>query len=317
MIKRTIEISRQATHLSIRHDQLLIQPFDQPKETAHSIPTEDIGLVVIDHPRTTYSHSAMQALMRQGAAVVICGRDHLPAGIMLPLSEHTEQVTRLKAQINASRPLLKQLWRQLVAAKIRAQRCNVPADSPEARRLSVLAGEVKSGDTTNVEAQAARVYWSCWRERFGRFKRDPDGQDSINAMLNYGYAVLRAALGRAIVAGGLHPALGIHHHNRANAFCLADDLIEPLRPLADRRVLQLHLQKRTSMNQSNKAHLLSMLTSPAEIAGQSGPLMVQLHRTVASLVHCLLGERKTLDLCRLEELEQRPCTSADIGACGS
>lgn len=317
MIKRTIEISRQPGHLSVRHDQLIIQPFDEPKEAARSIPAEDIGLLVVDQPQTTYSHGALRTLMKHGAAVVVCGTNHLPIGIMLPLSSNTEQVLRLDTQIRASRPLTKRLWQQVVVAKVLAQRRNLDTESAEYRRLGVMADEVKSGDSSNVEGQAAKVYWSVWKKRFPGFRRDPDGEDSINGMLNYGYAILRAALGRVLVAAGLHPALGLHHRHPANAFCLADDLLEPLRPAVDRRVAGLHLQGRTELDQAAKAHLLSLLSAPASCGEAQGPMMVQLHRVAASLVQCLSGERKKLEFCNLEETEEPWSISADIGACGS
>lgn len=296
MIKRTIEISRQPMHLTARLDQLILQPFDEDKDAATSIPAEDIGLLAIDHPRVTYSHAAFQALLQQGAAVMFCGRDHMPAGLLLPFSSQTEQVTRLRAQINASRPLQKRLWQQIVTAKVRAQAALIPTDDPTYRRLRVLADEVKSGDTTNVEAQAAKVYWSTWRAEFKGFARNPDGNDSINAQLNYGYAVIRAAVARAIVAAGLHPALGLQHSNRSNAFCLADDLMEPLRPLVDQEVRWMQRENRCDLSQANKGVLLSLLTAPTRLNDQTGPLMVQLHRVVASLVRSFEDKTPSIEL---------------------
>ena len=301
MIKRTLEISQQPVHLTVRDEQLLLLakedapkrlPADPPGLLAR-VPCEDVALLLVEHPGTTYSHAALVTLLRYDAAVVICGRDHLPAGLLLPFSEHTEVVWRIHDQLALRRPLRKQLWRQLVQAKIRAQARNLPSESNIRTRLLALAREVRSGDPQNVEAQAARSYWSAY---FGDlFRRDPDG-DGINALLNYGYAIVRAAIARAVVAAGLLPALGSHHANRSNAFCLADDLIEPLRPLVDAQVHELADAGQTELNPSAKAHLLRLLTAEVVTAGQSGPLLVALHRLVASYVHCLQGEARRLEI---------------------
>lgn len=304
MIKRTIEISQQPAHLAVRLDQLLIQPHDQPVEAGSSIPCEDIGMVLVDNPRTTYSHSALAKLIEFGGVLVVCGRDHLPAGVLLPLAEHSQVVWRIRDQLSISKPLKKQLWKQIVQAKVRAQAANLSTDSPQHGRLLALAREVRSGDPTNVEAQAAKIYWSGWLAPHGnagaaneqqRFRRDPNGTDPLNSMLNYGYAVLRAAVARAIVAAGLLPVLGLHHHQRSNAFCLADDLLEPLRPIVDQRVRQLYLDHgRRELNQPTKAGLLEVLTQRVRMGHEKGPLMVALHRMMASLVHCYQGSAKRL-----------------------
>ncbi len=319
MIKRVIEISWQAVHLSVRHEQLIIQPVNETKALATTIPCEDVGVVCIDHPGVSYSHQAMMALMRCGAAVVICGKDHLPAGVMLPLSSHSEVLWRVNEQINASQPRKKQLWQQIVRAKVQRQARNLPEGSPAARMLRQLAQEVKSGDKDNIEAQAARIYWSAWLDPHGcgdllssittqqterlptinTWRRNPDGLDPINRMLNYGYAVMRAAIARALICAGLFPTLSIFHRNRANAFALADDLVEPFRPLIDARVR--HLYRTTSvsnlkLDQPVKAALLQLLTHPVHWGETTGPLMVSLHRLTASFSRCLRGESKTLTL---------------------
>jgi CRISPR-associated protein Cas1 len=302
MIKRTIEISRQAAHLAVKLDQLLIEPYPDPRHTPDappriaSIPCEDIGLVVVDHPACTYSHRALSKLIEFGAALVVCGPDHLPAGLLLPLSSHTQVVWRVRSQIAASEPTRKRLWQQLVRAKIRGQAANL-IEGPARGRLDQMALEVKSGDSTHVEAQAAKLYWSSWLQGLPQsagFRRDPDGEDPANVMLNYGYAIARAAVGRALVSAGLFPALGLHHSNRSNAFCLADDLVEPLRPIVDRRVRDLLGQDRRHLDQLTKAYLLEVLTQAVTMRGQTGPLMVALHDMSASLARCLEGADKTL-----------------------
>lgn len=296
MIKRTIEISRQPMYISARLGQLIVQPFDAPKDKATSIPAEDIGIVVVDHPQVTYSHGALQTLLKQGACVVVCGQDHQPTGLLLPISSHTQHVERLQEQINASKPCMKRIWQEIVIAKVRAQAANVSENVNAVRKLQAFARDVKSGDTSNIEAQAAKAYWAVWRKEFPGFARDKDGNDPINAHLNYGYAILRAAVARALVAAGFHAALGLHHRNRANAFCLADDLMEPFRPLIDQEARALIRENRTELDQPNKARLLSCLTSTCTIDEQSGPLMVQLHRYTASLSRCYRGEQSKLSI---------------------
>jgi CRISPR-associated protein Cas1 len=289
MIKRTIEISREPAHVTVRLDQLTLERNGQ---TVGSIPCEDVGILLVDHPGTTYTHAALTRLAAADAVVVICGRDHLPAGILLPLADHTQVVWRIRDQLAVSKPLIKQLWKQIVQAKIRAQACNL-APGPARTKLLVLARSVRSGDPKNIEAQASRVYWSAFFEGIV-FRRDRDG-DGPNPLLNYGYAVLRAAIARAIVAAGLLPSLGLHHSNRSNAFCLADDLIEPLRPLVDHRVKELLDAGATELDQPTKAALLDILTWEVRVGEQTGPLMVNLHRMVASLVHCFAGRGQNID----------------------
>lgn len=296
MIKKTVEISRQPVYLACRNQQLIVQPIDEPKDAARSIPCEDIGLLLIDEPRTSMTQGALEGVLSHGGTVVICGRDHLPAGILLPVSSHTQQVERLRKQINASKPRVKRLWQQLVVSKIKAQAKNVPEGHSVSRRLAVLAAEVKSGDTTNCEAQAAKAYWSYWREKHSGFYRNADGKDTINIHLNYGYAILRAAVARALVCAGLHPALGLHHCNRANAFCLADDLMEPLRPAVDALVFKQLAEEQRPISQASKAALLRILATSFELKGQLGPLMVQLHRYASSLADSYEGQEFDLSI---------------------
>jgi len=305
VIRRTIEISQSPVHLSARLGQLILRPktpntpgpdVAEPLSTPQpaSFPCEDIGLILVEHPQTTYTHQALVALMDHGAAVVVCGPKHLPVGLLLPLQTHTEVVWRIAEQIAAPRPLLKRLWQQIVRAKILAQARNLPADSLARRRITALAQQVRSGDPANVEAQAARAYWQTM---FGQtFRRNPDAENGINASLNYGYAILRAAVARALVVAGLFPALGIHHRNRSDAFALADDLVEPLRPLVDAQVRDrlLHPQLTQGLDQTAKARLLELLTTTVRLEETTGPLMVALHRMCASLVECYQRQRKRI-----------------------
>lgn len=322
IIKRTLEISQESVHVAVQLDQLRLMRNGSELGLVATMPCEDIGLIVVDNPGTTYSHAALARLIDFGAAVIICGRNHLPAGLLLPMSSHTEVVPRLHDQIAVSKPVRKKLWQQIVVAKIRAQARNLDANTPAHGRLLALANEVKSGDPANAEAQAARIYWSVWLSSGTSsqlvnpndkletcptaaeaspfapvpdpFRRDHDGGDILNAMLNYGYAVVRAAVGRALVSAGLQPALGLMHSNRSNAFCLADDLMEPLRPMVDRATRDLYRQGATELDRVVKSMLLGLLTATVRVDDQTGPLMVSLHRTVASLVRCYQGEDKRL-----------------------
>jgi CRISP-associated protein Cas1 len=304
VIKRTIEVSAEPAHLTAKLNQLLVQ---RDGKNVGSIPCEDIGVLVVDQPQTTYSHAALTGLIDSDAVLVVCGRNHLPAGILLPLADHSQVVWRIAEQAAISKPLRKQLWRQLVRAKIRAQALNLSADSPARTKLLALSMKVRSGDPTNVEAHAAKVYWQHWID--GGFRRDQDG-DGVNALLNYGYAIVRAGVARAIVAAGLLPALGLHHSNRSNAFCLADELMEPIRPIVDRRVRELHREGHNELKPETKAGLLGLLADRVRLGHERGPLMVNLHRMVASLVRCYQGETNRLEI-------PRSCTSADTDACGS
>ncbi len=308
MIKRTIEISQRPVHLTVKDQQLLIQDREGDRAILSSAPCEDIGILLVEHCGTTYTHAALTTLLSHDAAVVFCGRDHLPAGLLLPIGEHTQVVWRLHSQLAAGKPLKKRLWRQIVQAKIRAQAANLLDGSLVRSRLLGMARRVRSGDPDNLEAQAARAYWAAWRDglctadSYGTgvspvrsFHRDPDGP-APNNLLNYGYAVMRAAVARAIVSAGLLPTLGIKHVSRSNAFCLADDLVEPLRPLVDARVSELVRNGRAELDPETKRGLLELLTSEVNTAGQNGPLMVALHAMTASLVRCLEGDADRLEI---------------------
>ena len=297
MIKRTIEISQNSAHLSVRLDQLLIQTHDQPEEKHTSIPCEDIGILLVDHQRNTYSHTVLANLAEHGGVMVVCGRNHMPAAMLLPLADHTQVVWRVNDQIAISRPLQKQLWQQLVQAKIRGQAANLEHDEKLQSKLKSIARNVRSGDAGNAEAHASRLYWRAWLGPDRPFKRGMDRKaPPPNNLLNYGYAVLRATIARAIVAAGLMPMLGLHHSNRSNAFCLADDLIEPFRPMVDRRARDLFTKGMSELSQTTKAGLLQLLAEPVYLNDEKGPLMVSVQKMVSSLVKCYEGSSRTLDI---------------------
>jgi CRISPR-associated protein Cas1 len=296
MIKRTIEISTTPAHVSIQHGQLLIRQrstsevASEPSVVLARIPVEDVGIVMVDQRDTTFSLSALAEIAEHGGALCVCSQDHLPTGMLLPLSSRHETVSRIRSQMNTGLPTKKRLWQQVVRAKILGQAKNLPSKSAVRSKLLVLRASVRSGDSTNVEAHAAKLYWGSWLGEGHDFRRAADGQPPNN-LLNYGYAVLRAAVARAIVSAGLIPAIGIHHDNRSNEFCLADDLIEPLRPMVDRRVRELFLGGASDVERAAKESLLGLLTAPVRLSGSGdgsrGPLMVALHRYIASFVACL------------------------------
>ena len=306
MIKRTIEISQQAAYLAVKSGQLLIHSRNgHDGALLGRTPCEDVGVLLVDHPAVTYSHAALTTLLEHEAAVILCGRDHLPAGLLLPIGEHSQVVWRIQLQLSVKKPILKQLWRQIIQAKIRAQAVNHPPRTQSRTKLLALARRVKSGDPENIEAHAAKEYWAAWRNGLcgtgspsaTSFRRDPDGPPPNN-LLNYGYAVMRAAVARAVVAAGLLPAIGIHHRNRSNAFCLADDLVEPLRPIVDARVAELVQAGESDIKPETKRGLLELLTLNTQTGDQSGPLMVALHRYAASLVKCFSDESDRLEIPR-------------------
>ena len=297
MIKRIVEISARPLWITVRNDQLrLDEPPQDGGENVASIPCEDVGVLLVEHPQAMLSHSALTRLMEYGAAVVFCGRDHLPVGLALPVSRNVEVVARLNTQLQAARPVRKRLWTQLVVAKIRAQAQNLHHAPNVRSRLLAMARRVKSNDPQNLEAHAARTYWHAWlgsHHAANAFRRRPDAP-GINGLLNYGYAVVRAAVGRAIVAAGLTPALGVHHHQRSNAFALADDLLEPLRPLVDRSVQRLVSESSEELTPDTKKVLLHLLLDPVAFDGETGPLIVVLHRYTAAFVRCLERTQRKL-----------------------
>lgn len=258
------------------------------------MPLEDIGFVILEDSAITLSHQLLRSLTEQKAAMITCGENHMPQGLLLPIEGHTTHAEILRAQLDASKPLQKKLWQQLVMAKILNQACLLEFfDRKEHVRLREIVKSVKSGDSDNREGMAARIYW---QSLFGdqAFVRDPDGLPP-NHLLNYGYAIFRAAVARALTASGLHCAVGLHHHNRYNAFALADDMIEPFRPFVDRTVSELAKSNTgTSLTKEQKARLLETLTVDVFQNGQRKPLLLGVSHSASSLVKCLKGEESQL-----------------------
>jgi CRISPR-associated protein Cas1 len=293
MLRKTVEIATPGTRLSVARRQLVIERAEQPKAT---LPIEDIGILIVDDRRASYTQSVFTELLAAGATVMVTGPDHLPAGMMLPLDVHHVQTERHRAQVEASEPARKQIWRALVAAKLSQQGCVLDLFSPLPNGLGEMAKRVRSGDPDNLEAQGAQRYWPLL---FGKdFRRDREAA-GINAALNYGYAVVRAAAARAIVASGLIPSLGVFHKNRGNPFCLADDLFEPYRPYVDWRVKLLTLENSTPPSlddRPTRATLLSLFNETILVGGRRQPLLLALQASAASLCRALTSEDRRLAL---------------------
>lgn len=233
-------------------------------------------------------------MLDNNAAVILSAKNHHPAGLLLPLDTNSVQSERFQKQIEASVPLKKSLWKQTVQAKIDNQARLLQEIGKETARLNELSKSVKSGDPSNLEAQASRYYWP---RLFGKeFRRERFGK-APNNLLNYGYMVLRAAVARSLVSSGLLPTLGIHHHNRYNAYCLADDIMEPFRPFIDKIAYQF-MQKEEdceALNKEMRQELLKVLTTDARFEKETRPLSVGLHYTTASVYRCFSGEQKKID----------------------
>ena len=294
MIKRTLCFSHPA-YLSLRNGQLVVklEKHDDEPEKQATIPIEDIGVVVLDHRQITLTHGVMAALLDNNAAVVTCDNSHMPVGLMLPLEGHTVQQERFQDQLGSSLPLRKQLWQQTVQQKILNQAALLrELHDTETGNMRQWAKEVLSGDSTNLEGRAAAFYWSRMFPSIPNFTRSRDGVYP-NALLNYGYAILRAVIARALVGSGLLPTLGIHHHNRYNAYCLADDIMEPYRPYVDRLVVvTMAVCSDVEVTTAIKSRLLTIPTLEVRIAGQRSPLMVAASQTTASLARCFSGENR-------------------------
>lgn len=287
MLKKSILLENKAS-ISTKNLQLVIKT-----ETREStIPIEDIGYLVIDHPEIYLSIPALNLLIDNNTAVIICNTNHLPNGMFLNLNSHHIQQEIFKNQINASAPLKKQLWQQTIIEKITNQGILLQKITSKNNNFEFLASKVLSGDSANMEGVAANFYWKSFFEH--NFKRERFG-DYPNNFLNYGYAILRAATARALSGSGLLNTLGIYHKSKYNAFALADDIMEPFRPIVDEKVAEI-MQKYSEqeLNTQIKAELLQILTRTVYFKEDKSPLMVALQKTASSLQQCYTGERKKI-----------------------
>lgn len=304
MIKKTLYFS-QPVYLSMRNAQLVIRlpeiikndslPENFKQKSEITKPIEDIGIVILDNKQITITSGVIESLLENNCAVITCDSKSMPVGLMLPLCGNTTQNERFRHQLDASLPLNKQLWQQTIKAKINNQASVLNKYAGvETRCMKIWASEVKSGDPDNVEARAAAYYW---KNLFpvGGFTRDREGVPPNN-LLNYGYVILRAVVARGLVGSGLLPTLGIHHHNRYNAYCLADDIMEPYRPYVDELVYQIVDSgiNYETLTREIKSQLLTIPTLDVVISGKRSPLMIAVGQTTASLYKCFSGELRKI-----------------------
>ncbi len=297
MIKRTICIEN-ACFLKFSNEQMVVSYSHikgmEDKEDK-TVPIEDLGMLILEHQQISLTHYLLDKLVSSNVAVVTCNDTHHPTGLLMPLESNTLQSERFRAQIDATEPMKKQLWQQTVKVKITNQAAVLKKWEGKYKVLENLADNVKSGDADNSEAVAAAHYWQNIFPPVWNFYRKRDGVPPNN-LLNYGYAIIRAGMARAIVGAGLLPTLGIFHRNRYNAYCLADDMMEPYRPFVD-MVVRGIINKTSAVETLTPAHKVELLKIPAMdtlLNGEKSPLMVAMQRTAASLARCYMGEQRKL-----------------------
>jgi CRISPR-associated protein Cas1 len=301
MIKKTLYFGNPA-YLSLKNKQLVIKlpevekndqlPSEIKKESIRTIPIEDIGVLIIDNGRITITQGVIEALLENNSALVTCDNTRMPIGLMLPLSGNKTQTERFRDQINATLPLKKQLWQQTVQSKIRNQAYVLSnKNNSIVDNMYAWASEVKSGDPDNYEARAAVYYWANIFNEIEGFYRDREGIPPNN-LLNYGYAILRAVVARSLTASGLLPTLGIFHRNKYNAYCLADDIMEPYRPFVDKLVCEIVAKGNDikELTQETKFKLLNIPVIDVIMDGQRSPLMNAVGKTTSSLYKCFAGK---------------------------
>lgn len=292
MIKRTLYFGNPA-YLKTNNEQLVIEMQDSGE--TKSVPIEDIGLIILDHQQITLTQALMAKLLANNTALITCDNTHHPTGMLLNLDGNTLQSHKFQAQVEASVPLKKQLWQQTVTAKIENQAAHLKKQREEHKLLINWAAEVKSGDSENHEAKAAAYYWKRIFPDFLQFRRERFGPPPNN-LLNYGYAIVRAIVARSLVASGLLPTLGIFHRNQYNAYCLADDIMEPYRPFVDvvvNNIIRMN-GKFLEMTPNMKKELLTIPAMDVTIDGQKSPLMNAVQRTTASLAKCFEGKSRKM-----------------------
>ena len=289
MIKRVLCFENPA-RLSLMLAQMVVELQD----VTRTLPIEDIGVVILDHKQITITHALIDALLANNCAIVTSNDKHLPVGLMLPLDGHNLQSERFREQIEASEPLKKQMWQQTVTAKILGQAHVLGTQHIEHGNMFKWAKDVRSGDTDNMEARAAAFYWRNMFEK-DAFIRDPQGLPPNN-LLNYGYSIVRAMMARALVGAGLLPTLGIHHHSRYDAYCLADDIMEPYRPFVDMKVWEMWSKGgvTSDISSEQKRELLGITTMDVNISGHRSPMMLAIQTTAQSVQKCYSGEARKI-----------------------
>jgi CRISP-associated protein Cas1 len=292
MTERVLDFSERSASLSVRNDLLVIRPETGEQQT---VPLEDIAVIVASHPQVTFTLAVVAGLARHGGLFVTCDEKRQPTAMMLPLEAHHVQTVRYAAQVRLSLPARKRLWQQIVRAKIAAQARLLEEKTGKDWGLGMIADRVGSGDPQNLEAHAARIYWP---KLLGENFRRSAEAEGVNSLLNYGYAVLRATVARAVCAAGLHPTFGLHHRNRYDAFCLADDLMEPFRPLVDRVAAKLagKLGESVALDPDSKRLLLEPLLGRFTYQGECRTLFDWTARTAFSLSAVVSGDGSKMEI---------------------
>jgi CRISP-associated protein Cas1 len=311
VLKRTIEVSGWGYQLTSRSKHLKLAKGGQE---VGAVPFEDLGVLVLDTVGATVSTAALVSAAEQGCVTILCGADHLPTAIVQPLSGNSLSTQRLIAQANLSQPIKSAMWAQIVRSKIRGQSLALPSGSRSKKRLDTLASNVQPGDRSNAEAQAARVYWAeIFLGKTQGFKRRQD-LGGANAMLNYGYAIVRAAMARALCVAGLQAGLGLKHSNRSNAFCLADDFMEPFRPVVDLAVRELLSQGHSEIDPDSKRHLLGVLTHEIRVGADTGPCSVAMQKIAHAYAEFVVRESGAIGPRTIKTPGRRPPAARRIRA---
>jgi CRISPR-associated protein Cas1 len=293
MIGRIVEVADDRRHLFLSRGFLVVQDTEGERKELGQVPLDDVAAVIANAHGLSYTNNLLVALAERCAPFVLCAANHNAVGMVLTIDGNYQQAKRFDAQLAASQPLIKRLWAEIVKSKLQQQAAALEATGAPFVPLQALVRKVRSGDPDNFEAQGARRYWGLL---FGDdFRRDQQG-GGLNAMLNYGYTVLRAATARAVVSAGLHPTIGLHHSNEGNAMRLVDDLMEPFRPVIDLKVWQLNKQGEGMVTPESKRALVRTLYDDMQTNAGATPVMVCAQKLATSLAQVFMGEKDKLDL---------------------
>lgn len=293
MIGRIVEIADDRRHLFVSRGFMVVRDTEGERRELGQIPLDDIAAVIASAHGMSYTNNLLVALAQRGAPFVLCAANHNAVGMLLPIEGHHVQAKRIEAQIAANQPTHKRLWASVVKAKLEQQAAALEAAGAPMAPLTALVKKVRSGDPENIEGQAARRYWTLL---FGSAFRRDQNAGGINALLNYGYTIIRSATARAVVAAGLHPSIGLHHSNDSNAMRLVDDLMEPFRPIIDLKVWQLQRDGEAHVTPEAKRAMVNTLYDDMQTSVGVTPVMVCMQRLATSLAQAYLGERDRLDL---------------------
>jgi len=293
MLGRIVEVSNDHRHLSADRGHMVVRSTEGTRPEVGRVPLDDIAALIANAHGLSYTNNLLVALAERGAPLVLCASNHNVVGMLWPADGHHQQAHRFDAQIACKEPLRKRLWASIVASKLISQAAVLRGVGAHDAPVAALAKQVRSGDPANLEAQGARKYWALLMGPLFRRDREASG---TNAMLNYGYTVLRAATARAVVAAGLHPSIGLHHSHDNNAMRLVDDLMEPFRPFVDYTVWRLQKKDQYELDYAAKRVLVQTLYHDLHTPDGRTPVMVAIQKTATSLAQVLLGERKALEL---------------------